>query len=330
MVPSHVGTGEIGSPAPWPRGTCILNDDQVYCWPWPAGGDVGDLLALDLGIATVQVAPSDHSCVRGDAGEIRCWGASSYGVLGYGNDVYIGDDEAPGAGGDVPLGDAAVDLCTGATHTCAALASGGVRCWGEGTYGALGYGDPSHIGDDETPDTLEPLDFRDPVVDVECGYRTTCARFASGDVRCWGSNEAGELGQSHMQTIGDDEPATVLEPIELGGPAIALTTGDFHACAVLEDRSVRCWGANGEGQLGLGHAANIGDDETPEGAGAVDLGGRVAEIDAGGSSTCAVIEGLHVKCWGRGEYGHNGYGDTEQLGDDPTEVPAMLPDVVFP
>ena len=77
------------------------------------------------------------------------WGAQ--GQLGYGNLQDIGDDEVPAAAGDVPLGEAALQISAGSNHTCALLVSGQVRCWGNGGDGRLGYGNLDTIGDDETP-----------------------------------------------------------------------------------------------------------------------------------------------------------------------------------
>src|SRR5688572_21546501 len=44
------------------------------------------------------------------------------------------------------------------------------------------------------------------------------------------------------------------------GRATAIDMGAFHSCALLEDGSVRCWGANESGQLGDGSTT---DSATP-------------------------------------------------------------------
>ena len=48
-------------------------------------------------------------------------------------------------------------MTTGDEHTCGRLDSGRVRCWGEGLFAQLGYGNTDDIGDDETPDSVTPL-----------------------------------------------------------------------------------------------------------------------------------------------------------------------------
>ncbi|MFP5364049.1 MAG: RCC1 domain-containing protein [Thermoleophilia bacterium] len=112
-----------------------------------------------------------------------------------------------------------------------------------------------------------------------------------------------------------------------GRTATAISAGEFHTCAVLDDASVRCWGFAGDGRLGYGNENDIGDDESPAAAGAVNLGaGRTARaISAGGAHTCAVLDTGRVLCWGFGEDGRLGYGDGATIGDD--EVPGSLASV---
>jgi len=84
--------------------------------------------------------------------------------------------------------------------------------------------------------------------------------------------------------------------------ALQIATGSDHACALLEDHRVKCWGENAVGQLGLGdtkarglEAADMGD-ALPF----VDLGtGHTAkQVAAGDRMSCAVLDDDGVKCWG--------------------------------
>ena len=80
--------------------------------------------------------------------------------------------------------------------------------------------------------------------------------------------------------------------------------------------SVRCWGANASGQLGLGHTRTLGDDEPIASVGTVDLGGaRALRITAGDRHTCALLTSGHVRCWGDNTHGQLGLGHTDTLGD---------------
>jgi cysteine-rich repeat protein len=282
--------------------SCVrLADDSAICWGGGGAGQLGQIAvdnvgddefpsvlpAIVVGGSVEQVAAGGaHSCARLASGTLRCWGAANSGQLGYGNTNQIGDDEAPNDAGTVPIGSAALDLSNGVNHTCAVLSNGTVRCWGQGPGGALGYGTPDNVGDDEPADAVAPLDFGEAATLVSCGFVQSCALFESGAVRCWGANGSGELGQANTTPVGDDEPATTLVPIDLAGTATAITAGDNHACAVLDDGSVRCWGNNAAGQLGLGHVMNVGDDEAPSAAAVLDFGGgQPNQVEAGGAHT---------------------------------------------
>ena len=94
-------------------------------------------------------------------------------------------------------------------------------------------------------------------------------------MRCWGWGASGQLGYGNTATIGDDETPGGVFPMDLGPgrTARAISAGFNHTCALLDNGSVRCWGAAGNGQLGYGNAADIGDNETPGSVGPVSLGG---------------------------------------------------------
>lgn len=103
-----------------------------------------------------------------------------------------------------------------------------------------------------------------------------------------------------------------------------LVGGARHVCAVLFDGSMHCWGANEEGQLGLGHTQDVGGS-----AGRPVHGeSRLAVNDvkgalAGPTSTCAWGAGW-IKCWGANAFGSLGYPDDNARGDSPETVPQSL------
>jgi len=101
-----------------------------------------------------------------------------------------------------------------------------------------------------------------------------------------------------------------------------IDAGKYHSCAVLPTAALRCWGYGGDGALGYGSTASIGDDEVPAGAGPVDLGaGRsVRAVATGAIHTCVLLDDGSVRCFGFGGDGRLGYGSTDSIGDD--ESPA--------
>ncbi|MBA3672604.1 MAG: hypothetical protein H0W68_11385 [Gemmatimonadaceae bacterium] len=116
-----------------------------------------------------------------------------------------------------------------------------------------------------------------PVLHIASGG-STCALLAGGAVRCWGDNEGGQLGYGHKHAV--DSPA-IAEDIRVGGPVVQIATGRGHTCVLLQQGRVRCWGFANNGALGYGNGINIGDDEAPESAGDVPVGGKVVQIAAG-------------------------------------------------
>src|SRR5690606_12656915 len=110
------------------------------------------------------------------------------------------------------------------------------------------------------------------------GYHHTCALLDDAAVKCWGAGGQGTLGTGDAQNRGDGpgEMGDDLLPIDLGPGRTGtdVTLGDFHACAVLDDGTVKCWGDNQRGQLGIGDTFDRGDepDELGDQLGVVDLG----------------------------------------------------------
>ena len=155
-------------------------------------------------------------CVLGDDGAVACWGDNASGQLGIGEAGSPRSCFPEQAGGAhlVTLPARAVALGArgmspvGGAHVCARLAPGDVTCWGENAAGQLGTGDttplltpspPLALGDDFVPDRLV------------LGDEHSCAISTASAVKCWGSNQHGQLGP---QVTGD----RLLRPT-----AIALT-----------------------------------------------------------------------------------------------------------
>lgn len=174
---------------------------------------------------------------------------------------------------------------------------------------------------------------------LTAGLTHTCT-IVSGALYCWGGNASGQLGLSDTNNRADGGgetgyflPAVSLPP---GRTATAVTAGDAHTCVILDDGTLRCWGANGSGQLGLGNTTSRGNTTGTMGANlpAVDLGaGRTATaVTAGDDHTCAVLDTGARKCWGWNSEGELGQGDTRRRGITPADmgdslVPILLPPI---
>ena len=144
----------------------LLDTGAVRCWGYAHDGALGygntehigddetpaEAGDVDVGGTVTQITGGDYgTCALLDTGTVRCWGSNHEGHLGYGHLEIIGDDETPAEVGDVDVGGVVSKIDMGFWHTCAALQSGSVRCWGRASTGELGYGSISNIGDDEAP-----------------------------------------------------------------------------------------------------------------------------------------------------------------------------------
>ncbi len=101
-----------------------------------------------------------------------------------------------------------------------------------------------------------------------------------------------------------------------------ISAGFGHTCALVADGTVRCFGRNEFGQLGLGHTSPIGDDEWPIDGGTVALAEKARAIYAGGNHSCAIGESGAVYCWGQNTFGQLGLGHIRHIGDD--EAPGSM------
>ena len=84
----------------------------------------------------------------------------------------------------------------------------------------------------------------------------TCARVTGGQVRCWGDNGDGEVGDNTI--VSRELPTVTRNPVDTAPlkNATNLGPGDSHTCTVLANGQVRCWGDNDNGQLGNNDVAH--------------------------------------------------------------------------
>lgn len=130
-------------------------------------------------------------------------------------------------------------------------------------------------------------------------------------VLCWGENNLGQLGNSTR-----DERNASWSPLEVRGlnsNTLEISGGVFHACSLLTNGKVMCWGSNKYGQLG--NSLNSGNDKTNFAPLLVEgISQKVTKLAVGGYHTCVLVENGNVLCWGRNKYGQLGnkmYSGTE-------------------
>lgn len=144
----------------------------------------------------------------------------------------------------------ALAIATGSTHTCALLDDHRVKCWGFNPSGALGYGDARESRGTSRADMGDAL----PIVDlgkgrtartIAAGRHVTCALLDDGSVKCWGWAAMTGLPDHRNHGDGPNQMGDALPPLDLGAGRTArhLSSGYVWSCAVLDDGSARCWGA---------------------------------------------------------------------------------------
>jgi alpha-tubulin suppressor-like RCC1 family protein len=338
-LPSTLGDVDIGGTvlqlASGFAHTCaLLSTGAVRCWGGGSNGKLGygntanigdnEVPAtagdVSLGAKAIQVAAGGNfTCALLEEGKIRCWGLGAQGSLGQGNMNSIGDDELPSSVPEINIGGPVNQIFSGTNsgHSCALLESGALRCWGYGSGGGLGYGNGNNIGDDEEPASAGDVNIGGAVKHMALGLGSTCALLTTGSVRCFGRNNVGQLGVGNVSST-----STPGSDVDVGGEVASLAMGELHACVVLKNGSVRCWGEGAQGRLGYGNQIDIGDDELPSTAGDISLGATPVAISAGVDFNAALMSDGSIRTWGNGSLGRLGYGNTNSIGDD--EVPSSV------
>ncbi len=191
-------------------------------------------------------------------------------------------------------------VATGDAHTCALMSGGSVKCWGSNSSGQLGNGQSGFM-----VESLVPVDVvgLGSVTAVSAGGAHTCALIPGGQVRCWGANTGGQLGD------GSTTASSVPVPVSGLTGATAISAGTTQTCAVVTGGAVKCWG---EGDLVPTPVPGI--------TGATDVSAGYSEqISAKGPHACALMGTGEVKCWGNNAFGQLGDGSTVS---SPTPVSA--------
>ncbi len=241
-----------------------------------------------------------HTCTMTTARTLKCWGRSNYYQTGASN--LTADVQTPG---DVrTLTRDILKIDAGQNFTCALEddgtgLSGGLRCWGAGSYGRQGNGSTSN----SYPLSLVP-GMESGVKDFSVGYYHACALVddgaGAGGVKCWGRNNQGQVGNGDL--VDQTSPIDV---VGLTSGIESLSVHLYHGCAVTTGGALYCWGDNAQGQLGIGNRV---DSLTP--VLVTGMGSGVESVSTGRYQTCAVMMSGALYCWGDNARGQIGDGTT--------------------
>jgi alpha-tubulin suppressor-like RCC1 family protein len=232
---------------------------------------------------------------------VKCWGLNSDGQLGDGTNAARSTPVAVlGVSG-------AAQVSTGDSFACALLSAGTVKCWGYNGGGQLGDGTKV------SRSTAILVPALSGVTQIATGSTHTCVLMSGGGVKCWGNNNSGVLSDNST-----NESLVPVDVILAGGTPLTgvsrIYATNFGSCALLNGGTVKCWGNNGNGDLGDG--TNI-RRLTP--VDVVGLSG-VTQVSMGFFHTCALVAGGSVKCWG-----YNGDGRLGDGSGSSSFVPVSVP-----
>ena len=205
-----------------------------------------------LGTGRTAVAISSggtHTCAILDDGSVSCWGEGGTGRLGTG--ASNTNEFSPTPTSTLGTGRTAVAISSGRAHTCAILDDGSVSCWGEGYDGQLGNGGTS---DKTTPTPTSSLGTGRIAVAISSGRAHTCVTLDDGSVSCWGKGGSGRLGNGGLSDVNTP---TLTSSLGTGRIAVAISSGEYHTCVILDDGSVSCWGKGVSGRLGNSGTSDV-------------------------------------------------------------------------
>ena len=250
----------------WGHACVVSAAGQLTCWGsnWFGGLATGDdvypteqpVTIIELDDVTQVALGNYHTCALQDNNQLYCWGWNRYHQVGLpASEDEVCPDTAQDSNPTLCVlaprliegfgSGEILDIGAGGSHTCIIVDTGKVFCWGNNQSGAVGdgvaqgfvwYGEPT-----------ETIDLGQPAVKLGLGSSHTLVILEDGSIKGWGGNSNGQLGDG--SNVRRPSPVAVTG---LPLPVEQLSVGSTHTCAVLEDRSVWCWGKNNLGQLGDG------------------------------------------------------------------------------
>ncbi|MBU3717222.1 MAG: hypothetical protein FGM45_02835, partial [Actinobacteria bacterium] len=241
----------------------LIANGTVNCWGDNSNSELGNGSGASQSNFPVQVtrnaggpltgvtaisAGESHVCARRTNGTVECWGQNLFGQLGDGSNT-------PRNRSITVTGlTNATSVSSGFAFTCALLADTTVRCWGHNDTGQLGDGsDPTLVPYKPLPVAVKDLSNAtlSAVASIDVGKKTACALRVDTYVKCWGEGTYGNLGRADLSDWNLAVSVIAANGLPIEGVA-SIDVGNVNACAVMTNSSVKCWGANGKGQIGDG------------------------------------------------------------------------------
>ena len=293
----------------------------------------------------------EHTCARKSDGSVYCWGVNSSGQIGVTSTANC--IQAPNYNSPIPCVDkpqlviatGMSQVAAGDMHTCALTTSGGVQCWGDGSYGEVGdyYNHPApytvttnavfssiaaggstscgisnsealcwgeaptgvFLGVPKVPNAVNTIW---PIAQsVAVGKQFACVLLGSSPLIdvCLGNNASDQLG-ADATVNGTSVNHIVPSSMNLQTNGnVRIAAGRDFHCVEHTDGTVQCVGDNVAGELGLGFTSFREFSTLPVG-GTQPM--QLHGVAAGWAHACALDAAGHAYCWGNGDSGQLGNG----------------------
>ncbi len=246
-------------------GACVYQATDSACLAGCASGACAPFAA------SISVGESD-ACATVNHGPLKCWGGTFGGVIGDINALRVPPTVVPGLENGVSM------VSVGTTDACALTDAGAVVCWGGYSRGVV------------TVSGL-PTD----VTSVACGapyFDHTCVLSPTQGVKCWGSNNFGQLGNG-TTTPSFTYQYAVVDVTGLPSGVTSISAGSNDTCAIVGGGQLWCWGMGRYGELGNGAFDNSSVPVQVSG-----LSAGTLAVSAGEEYSCAITPQRTVECWG--------------------------------
>lgn len=312
--------------------TCaIYGSGGVQCWGSNIQGQLGDRTFVNRALptpvfgltnVTAVAAGGFHTCAL-TAGQVKCWGANSSGQLGPGS--IAGNLDSPiQVLGLTTSQSQVVAISAGFDFSCALISSTRtpdywVRCWGANNVGQMGSGAVG--GPQPAPAIvtgLANLSGLTNIVALSSGSAHSCVVFAAGNLKCWGNNSRGQLGNGTTGNVSAT-PTAVANLVT----ARSVSAGFEHTCAVDSANRGWCWGDGRDGEIGNSTANTAAYSVPTLSIGETSIGAPLFLMSAGTNFTCSKLATV-LFCWGRGDLGQVGRSNAVAVNPTPAAVDVLV------
>lgn len=300
LVPTVVDSGTSYSQVVISGSTaCAITTLGILkCWGANVYGQVGDgtlinrssPVVIDSGVAYSKVVrageayfPNTSVCGITTTGVLKCWGGNASGQLGVAAGV---NTRLPSV---VDAGTVYSSVEVNESNACGITSVGELKCWGSTTTALRG--DASNFLVSNASDVVTDDKFNPSVVS---NGKAHCMITSSSQLKCWGENNFGQLGDGSK--VNRALPVAI-DPTE----KYTMVQGhSYSMCGITESGALKCWGMNDGGQLGDG---TIVDKSYPV---LIDPGTKYSFVATKNGTTCGISIAGVLKCWGRNASGQVG------------------------